>query len=139
MNKSNEIVYSYRRDLTIEQILPVYQSNNWSSAQKPQTLQQALLNSHSLVTAWDNKRIVGIGNAISDGFLVVYYPHLLVHIDYQRQGIGRKIMNLLQQQYTEFHQQILVADAQAIAFYQRCGFIKAGNTQSMWIYDGDDH
>ena len=138
MNKSNEIVYSYRRDLTVEQILPVYRSNNWSSAQKPQTLHQALLN-HSLVTAWHKERLVGIGNAISDGFLVVYYPHLLVHIDYQRQGIGGKIMSLLQQEYAGFHQQILVADAQAIAFYQKCGFIKAGNTQSMWIYDGDDH
>lgn len=139
MNKSNEIVYSYRRDLTAEQILPLYRSNNWSSAQKPQILHQALLNSHSLVTAWHKERLVGIGNAISDGFLVVYYPHLLVHVDYQRHGIGRKIMNLLQQQYAEFHQQILVADSQAITFYQKCGFTKAGNTQSMWIYDGDDH
>ena len=139
MNKLNEIVYSYTRDLTVEQILPVYRSNNWSSAQKPQILHQALLNSHSLITAWDKERLVGIGNAISDGFLVVYYPHLLVDVDYQRQGIGRKIMNLLQQQYAGFHQQILVADTQAIAFYQKCGFTKAGNTLSMWIYDGDDH
>ena len=139
MNKSNRIVYSDRRDLTAEQILPVYRSNNWSSAQKPHILHQALLHSHSLVTAWDKERLVGIGNAISDGFLVVYYPHLLVDVDYQRQGIGRKIMNLLQQQYAGFHQQILVADSQAIAFYQKCGFIKAGNTRSMWIYDGDDH
>jgi hypothetical protein len=77
------ITFSERRDIAIEQILPIYESNGWSSAQKPQALHQALLNSHTLISAWDGERLIGIGNAISDGFLVVYYPHLLVHPDYQ--------------------------------------------------------
>ncbi|MEL6580460.1 MAG: GNAT family N-acetyltransferase [Cyanobacteria bacterium J06621_12] len=125
--------------MTIEQILPIYETNQWSAAQKPKMLNQALLNSHSLVTAWDKERLVGIGNAISDGYLVVYYPHLLVHVEYQRQGIGREIMRLLQRRYEGFHMQILVADTEAVHFYQKCGFTKAGNTESMWIYDGNEH
>lgn len=133
------IVYSTRRDITIEQILPIYHANQWSSANVPETLHQALLNSHSLISAWDGEKLVGIGNAISDGFLVVYYPHLLVHPDYQRQGIGKEIIGKLQQKYQEFHMQILVADFEATAFYQKCGFSKAGQTQSMWIYAGNDH
>ena len=133
------IAYSTTKDITIEQILPVYQANKWSSANVPKTLHQALLNSHSLVTAWDGKKLVGIGNAISDGFLVVYYPHLLVHLDYQRRGIGKEIMNILQQQYRGFHMQILVAEREAIAFYQKFGFTKAGKTESMWIYEGNDY
>lgn len=32
----------------------------------------------------DGERRVGIGNAISEGHRVVYYPHLLVHPDYFR-------------------------------------------------------
>jgi hypothetical protein len=71
------ITFSKQRDIAIKKILPIYESNGWSSAQKPQALYQALLNSHALVSAWDGERLVGIGNAISDGFLVVYYPHLL--------------------------------------------------------------
>ena len=38
-----------------------------------------------------------------------------------------------------FHQQMLTADERAIDFYQKCGFKKAGSTQSMWIYQGDEH
>ena len=133
------ITFSERRDITIEQILPIYQDNKWSSAQKPQILHQGLLNSHSLVTAWNEKQLVGIGNAISDGFLVVYYPHLLVHPDYQRQGIGQRIMEILKQRYEGFHMQILVAEYEAIAFYEKCGFTKAGITESMWIYEGNEH
>lgn len=132
------ITFSDRRDILIEQILPIYESNGWSSARKPQILHQALLNSHTLVSAWDEEKLVGIGNAISDGFLVVYYPHLLVDLDYQGQGIGKQIMEILKKQYEGIHMQMLVAESEAIAFYQKCGFTKAGKTESMWIYVGGD-
>ncbi len=132
------ITFSDRRDILIEQILPIYESNGWSSARKPQILHQALLNSHALISAWDEKKLVGIGNAISDGFLVVYYPHLLVDLDYQGQGIGKQIMEILKQQYEGMHMQMLVAESEAIAFYQKCGFTRAGKTEPMWIYGGGD-
>ncbi|MDB9528927.1 GNAT family N-acetyltransferase [Oscillatoria sp. CS-180] len=133
------ITFSERRDIAISQILPIYFANSWSSAQKPQALHQALLNSHSLISAWDGARLVGIGNAISDGFLVVYYPHLLVHPDYQGQGIGQGIMDMMKQRYRAMHMQMLVADSEAIAFYEKCGFTRAGQTEPMWIYAGTDH
>ncbi|MGF1459415.1 MAG: GNAT family N-acetyltransferase [Leptolyngbyaceae cyanobacterium] len=133
------MTYSERRDISIEQILPIYQANGWSSAEKPQALHQGLLNSHSLISAWVGEQLVGIGNALSDGYLVVYYPHLLVHPDYQGQGIGQHIMEMLKTKYAALHMHILVADREAIPFYERCGFAKAGNTEPMWIYAGNDH
>ncbi|MEM8805858.1 MAG: GNAT family N-acetyltransferase, partial [Cyanobacteria bacterium P01_G01_bin.38] len=120
------ITFSQQRNIALEQILPLYKAHNWSSAHKPQVLYQALLSSHTLVSAWDGETLVGIGNAISDGFLVVYYPHLLVSPDYQGQGIGRKIMEILKQPYEGMHMQMLVADREAIGFYEKCGFTKAG-------------
>jgi len=126
-------------ELIESDVLEIYQANNWSSAQKPVALIQALLNSHSLVTAWHNDKLIGLGNAISDGYLVVYYPHLIIHPDYQHKGIGTRILETLQQKYKDFHQQILVADANAIKFYKKHDFSKAGETSSMWIYKGDDH
>lgn len=117
----------------------IYAANEWSSAKKPEQLLKALLNSHSFITAWDSERLVGLGNALSDGFLVVYYPHLIVHPDYQGKGIGKLIIDRLQEKYSGFHQQILVADGKAIQFYKKCGFELAGETQPMWIYQGDDH
>ena len=132
---------SIRHSKTIaqEKIIALYKANKWSSAKKPMLLYQALMNAHSLVTAWDGERLVGLGNAISDGYLVVYYPHLLVHPDYHGQGIGRMIINAFQEKYGNFHQQILVSEGNTIRFYERCGFVKGADTQSMWIYQGDDH
>ncbi len=37
-------------------------------------LLEALNHSHSLVTAGMNGRLIGPGNAISDGYLVMYFP-----------------------------------------------------------------
>ena len=133
------ISYSDTRDISLEAIRELYVSNDWSAAKKPTELRNGLLNSHSLWTAWDGDRLIGLGNAISDGYLVVYYPHLLVHPDYQRWGIGSVLMRRLMSMYEGFHQHILVADGEAIHFYNKLGFERAGATQSMWIYSGDDH
>ena len=64
------------KEINKEKIIELYQANKWSSAEKPDLLYKALMNSDSLITAWDGDRLVGLGNAISDGYLVVYYPHL---------------------------------------------------------------
>ena len=130
---------SETREIPIEQIIELYKANEWSSANKPEQLYQALMHSHSLISAWDNGKLVGIGNAISDGYLVVYYPHLLVHPDYHGQGIGKMIVAKMQEIYADFHMQMLTADGKAIDFYKKVGFQRAGKTEPMWIYKGDEH
>jgi len=125
-------------DLPKKAVLDLYRANHWSSANKPNQLHQALLHSHSLVTAWDKDRLVGLANAISDGFLVVYYPHVVVHPDYHRNGIGRELILRLKRRYEGFHQHAVLADKDAVAFYESCGFERSV-CPAMWIYDGDDH
>src|SRR6476620_7004100 len=133
------ITISDRRDIKVEEIIELYKANKWSSANKPTELYNALINSHSLFSAWDIDRLVGIGNAISDGHLVVYYPHLLVHPDYQGRGIGQMIVERMQEKYGHFHMQMLTADGNAIDFYSKMGFVRTGHTEPMWIYEGDEH
>ena len=136
---SNAIQYSETRDLPLESVLALYRANDWSSANKPDLLHKALLASHSLVTAWDGQKLVGLGNAITDGYLVIYYPHMLVLPDYQGRGIGTRLMQMLMARYEGFHQHMLVADGRAIAFYRKFGFERAGEAEAMWIYAGHEH
>ena len=97
------------------------------------------MNSDTLVTAWENKKLVGLGNAISDGYLVVYHPHLLVHPDDQGKGIDKMIFDKMQEKYSNFHMQMLTADGKAIDFYKKNGFERAGQIEPMWIYKGNEH
>ena len=121
------------------EVIDLYRENGWSSADKPEKLLPALRNSHTLVTARIAGRLVGLGNAISDGHLVVYYPHMLVRPSDQGRGIGRKMMEAMQSVYGSFHQQMLTADGEAIVFYEALGFERAGKTEPMWVYAGTEH
>jgi len=85
-----KILISDTRQIRLEDIIPLYRANDWSAASKPELLYKGLMNSHSLVSAWHKTTLVGLGNAISDGYLVVYYPHLLVPPDYHGNGIGQR-------------------------------------------------
>jgi GNAT superfamily N-acetyltransferase len=135
----SEVAISLDDRIKTDEVIEIYRANGWSSAEKPVELMAALRNSHSLATARVGGRLVGLGNAISDGHLVVYYPHLLVHPDFQGQGIGKKLMAALQERYQGVHQQMLTADGKAIEFYRKMGFVRAGKTEPMWIYAGNDH
>lgn len=133
------IDYRDERYLPFDQLVSLYRANEWSAADKPELLHNALLNSHTLISAWQGNHLIGVGNAISDGHLVVYYPHLLVHPDLHGQGIGSELMKRLMKPYAGFHQQMLVADGKSMEFYGKMGFERAGNTASMWVYAGEDH
>ena len=133
------IEYRTTRELPRESLLALYRANGWSAAEKPDALARAISGSEFVVSAWDAGRLVGLGNALTDGHLVVYYPHLLVAPSHHGRGIGSRLVGMLRQRYAGLHQQVLVAEGDAIAFYQGCGFELAGRTRSMWIYQGDDH
>lgn len=136
---SASVEFRATRDLQVADIVTLYRAAGWSAAEKPEALCKALANSHSLVTAWDGARLVGLGNALSDGHLVVYYSHLLVLPEYQGRGIGTRLMHKLMARYQGFHQHVLIADGRAIDFYRKLGFQRAGQTEPMWIYAGHDH
>lgn len=134
-----KITISETKEINIEDVLILYKANEWSSANKPNELHNALLNSETLITAWEGQKLVGLGNAISDGYLTVYYPHLLVLPEYQGKGIGKMIMDKMQEKYSHFHMQMLTADGRSVDFYKKNGFERAGKTEPMWIYQGDEH
>ncbi|MFI5446244.1 GNAT family N-acetyltransferase [Polaromonas sp. UC242_47] len=122
-----------------EEVLKLYRANAWSSAEKPAQLLAALRGSHALVTARVSGELVGLGTAISDGHLVVYFPHMLVLPRLHGHGIGRKMMQTFLKKYGSFHQLMLTADGRAVEFYKQLGFERAGHTESMWIYAGTEH
>lgn len=135
----SQIKVSLSDAIETAEVLSLYRANAWSSAEKPAQLLAALRNSHALVTARIEGELVGIGNAISDGHLVVYFPHMLVHPSFHGQGIGKKMMHVMLEKYSGFHQQMLTADGDSIEFYKKIGFVRAGRTEPMWIYAGDEH
>jgi len=75
---ADNIEYREGIDLPRDQVLNLYRACGWSAASKPLALLQALRKSETVISAWHQGALVGLGNTIADGALVVYYPHLIV-------------------------------------------------------------
>ena len=133
-----EIELRETQDLPREQVLELYHANRWSSADKPDALMNHLRKSHTVVTAWQAERLIGLGNTLSDGELVAYYSHMLVHPDFHGQGVGTLIARRLLKRYEGFHQQVLLAVGPSVRFYEKLGFRPAGETRSMWIFPDEE-
>jgi GNAT superfamily N-acetyltransferase len=79
-------------------------------------------------TAWDGERLVGIARSLSDFSFCTYCSDLAVHLDYQRQGVGKELLRLTQEAGLPGTLYLFAAPA-AVDYYPHIGF-EAG---SGWI------
>jgi ribosomal protein S18 acetylase RimI-like enzyme len=71
----------------------LYNSVGWSSyTAQPAILNQAIINSLDVITAWQNQRLIGLIRTVGDGQTILYIQDLLVAPGFQQQGIGTKLM-----------------------------------------------
>jgi len=61
-------------------------------------------NSGSVFTAWDGNKLIGLINVLDDGVMTAYIHYLLVDPDYQNRGIGRRLVQLVLEEYRDFLQ-----------------------------------
>lgn len=127
------IRFSEGRFLDRAPVLELFGACGLSGACERGKVMEALAGSHALVTAWDAERLVGLGNSLSDGHLVVYYPHLLVSPAYRGRGIGSAIMRRLMRRYAGLRRQVIVAEEGASDFYAKLGFERASASEPMLI------
>lgn len=126
------IEYRNIRDFDAVELSELFLSVGWTSGNYPDKLQQAMLNSHSVISAWDGDKLVGLMNCLSDGVMTAYFHYLLVRPEYQGQGIGRKLVQMMFDQYSDCMRKVLIAYDNQAGFYEKCGFISGTGTVSMF-------
>jgi len=84
-------------------------------------------NSNLLVTAWDGEKLVGVARALSDLSYCCYLSDLAVDKEYQNQGIGHELVNEIQKLIGEESNLVLLSAPEAMEYYPKIGFEKAGN------------
>lgn len=98
-------------------------SVKWISGKYPDRLYQALLHSSTVITAWDNKRLVGLIRVLDDGEMLAYMHYVLVHPDYQKNGIAGTMIEKVKEKYKDYlYLEVMPEDSKNSAFYERFGF-----------------
>jgi predicted N-acetyltransferase YhbS len=84
-------------------------------------------NSNLVITAWDNDLLVGISRSLSDFCFCCYLSDLAVRKEYQKLGIGKKMISLTKEKIGEQCMLLLLSAPTAMEYYPKIGFEKVNN------------
>lgn len=119
----NNITFTEEKRFTEKEIQTLFLSVNWVSGHYPSRLYKALKNSSTVITAWDNGRLVGLLRALDDSEMVAYIHYVLVHPDYQGRGIAGTMVEMIKEKYKDYlYIEIMPEESKNARFYEKHGF-----------------
>ncbi|MFA9560329.1 GNAT family N-acetyltransferase [Evansella sp. AB-rgal1] len=120
-------------NITHEGLHELFLSVEWESGKFPSELLKAIKGSHSVITAWDGDKLIGLINALSDGALTAYFHYMLVNPSYQGKGVGKEMMDMMLNRYKGYQTKVLMAYPNVVEFYEKLGFKSEEGTTPMFI------
>src|SRR4030095_6107469 len=90
--------------------------------QNLERLQKMIDNADIMIGAWDGDRLVGVARAITDFAYCCYLSDLAVDKEYQRLGIGKKLVEQLRETLGPEVSLVLLTAPTAVEYYPRIGF-----------------
>ena len=120
---SMEITYTEEKKFTQDEVQRLFLSVGWVSGQYPARLYKALMNSSTVITAWDGKHLVGLVRLIDDSELVAYIHYVLVDPAYHGRGIASTMILMVKEKYKNYlYIEIMPEESKNASFYERHGF-----------------
>ncbi len=111
------------KNFTRDQVQELFLSVDWVSGQYPDRLHKALQNSSTVITAWNEDRLVGLARALDDSELVAYVHYVLVHPEFQGHGIAKELLNRVKDKYKNFlYIELMPEEKKNVSFYKKLGF-----------------
>lgn len=95
-------------------------ADNFDNGRTPEQLEKSFRNSAVVAIAYAEDRIIGTARALSDGVCNAYVVDVWTESPFRRQGVARKMMQLLLEPLQGQHVFLWTDDA--AAFYERIGF-----------------
>ncbi len=133
------ITYTDQKQFTAKQVQELFLSVGWVSGQYPTRLHKALLHSSTVITAWDGDTLVGLARVLDDSELVAFMHYVLVHPDYQHQGIANQMIEMVKEKYKSYlYIEIMPEESKNAPFYQRFGFEAMPDGVAMQICNFED-
>lgn len=131
--------YTEEKRFTKEQVQELFESVGWISARYPQRLYKALMHSSTVLTVWDGERLVGLVRVLDDSEMLAQIHYVLVHPDYQGQGIAGKMIEYIKEKYKNFlYIEGMPEDKKNVPFYEKYGFRVMENGAAIQICNYND-
>ena len=119
------ITYKKNADLRLEEIRSIYDLSTLAKRRPVADDHRLLLmikNANLIITAWHHDIPIGICRCISDFSYVTYVADLAVIKAYQTQGIGKKMITMVQEETGGHTKIVLLSAPDANTYYPHIGF-----------------
>ena len=128
-----DISYKINKSISTDEFIGVLTASNLAE-RRPiddrECLEGMLKNSNLIVTAWDEKKLIGIARSMTDFHYACYLSDLAVDMNYQSKSIGRQLQIVTQEQLGPKCGLILIAAPASNSYYEHIGFT---NNQRCWV------
>ncbi len=135
MNRTN---IKYEKEIDLNSLLDLYNSVGWSNYTNDASkgkLEEAIRNSTFVVSAWVKNNLVGIARCISDDVSICYLQDILINPNFQKQGIGRKLLTICLERFKDVKTKILLTDDEEKQrlFYESFGYKNTRNLKRVTL------
>ncbi|QAA32289.1 GNAT family N-acetyltransferase [Clostridium manihotivorum] len=128
------ITYTEEKNFTEIEVQQLFLSVGWVSGQYPSRLHKALMNSSTVITAWDDDKLVGLVRVLDDSEMVAFIHYVLVNPNYQGMKIAGTVIEMIKEKYKNYlYLEIMPEERKNAAFYEKFGFKIMGDGVSMQL------
>lgn len=124
---SENISYSQNTKISAEEFIDLLKRSTLD-ARRPvddkERIQSMLDHANIVITAWSRKTLVGVSRAISDFSFCCYLSDLAVDVSFQKQGIGKRLIDETHMVSGLSTMLILLAAPAATEYYPKIGMEK---------------
>ncbi|MGB5875517.1 MAG: GNAT family N-acetyltransferase [Bacteroidota bacterium] len=132
-----DIQYLVNKEITVDEFIDVLNRSTLGERRPvddPECMKGMLEHADLTLTAWDREKLVGVARSVMDFHYACYLSDLAVDTAYQRQGIGKYLINMTQEQLGPKCKLILISAPAANEYYPKIGFEHQPRT---WVLPRD--
>lgn len=123
-----EIEYKINAQLETAQIIDLYRNCGLPRPIEDEArIAEMFANSTLVISAWSGDELIGISRALTDFVWCCYLADLAVRKDFQKAGVGRKLVELTREKVTEQSMVLLLSVPDALGYYPKIGMEKVEN------------
>jgi GNAT superfamily N-acetyltransferase len=132
------ITYASDRAITAEEFVDVLKRSTLGERRPvddPAAVDAMLAHANLICTAWDGDKLVGVARSLTDFAFCCYLSDLAVDSAYQKQGIGKRLIEVTESRLGSQAKLVLLAAPKAVEYYPRIGFTRHN---SAWVLNRGD-
>ncbi|WP_440895584.1 GNAT family N-acetyltransferase [Amphibacillus sp. Q70] len=116
-----KVISHIQKPIKATELMNLYHNAGWWDERKEQDIDKMLSKVIS-VGAWKDDELVGFSRAVTDGKFRAYIEDVVVHKEFQCEGIGLKLVSNLLKELSHIDVISLFCEEQLIPFYEKNAF-----------------